>query len=335
MKYNDENPAGTTKPLSENASILKPYSIGLAATNMIAGQTDLEVVPIEKLNRVDGEVTDNVTTQSTSGIDASGSNYSDNVDTSLSIKAKWLSRNSWLHLPGLVRRGEQVQIWRVGDTDQYYWELLGTTNHLRRLDILLLVISNTKEEATQTLTPNNAVFFEVNTNDKHITLSTPKNDGEPASYTIQLNMKEGNFSLSDDLGNALVLNSVDAHIHFQNSAGAFLKIHQQKIEMFAVEEIKMTTEKLIVNATDATFTGKTAQHNYTNLTMTGAVGKLEYDTLNLNGSALGLSFAKTSASSGGSFSIQTTSFTHNGKNVGDSHSHSGVRGGSESSGPPE
>ena len=108
MSYEEKYPSGT-KPLDTktNVSILQPYSVGAAAANLLVGQTELSVFPNEKMPHTDGEVTDNVVNMTTKGVDSSGNNYSDNVETSLAIKAKWLSRNSWLKFPGLVRRGSE------------------------------------------------------------------------------------------------------------------------------------------------------------------------------------------------------------------------------------
>lgn len=284
MSYEEKYPSGT-KPLDTktNVSILQPYSVGVAAANLLVGQTELSVFPNEKMPHTDGEVTDNVVNMTTKGVDASGNNYSDNVETSLAIKAKWLSRNSWLKFPGLVRRGEEVQIWRVGDTDQYYWELMGLSNHLRRKDIILIAVSNTRDEKTVDLTAQNSVFFEINTVDKHITLSTPENDGEKCRFVIQLNYGDANFSLSDTIGNSIVMDSVAELIQMRNASDSFLKLDKSEIVGEASEAIKFKTKLFDITA-----------------------GNVEYNS---------------------------SSLTHNGKNVGESHAHSGVKGGPDDSGP--
>ena len=298
MSYEEKYPSGT-KPLDTktNVSILQPYSVGVAAANLLVGQTELSVFPNEKMPHTDGEVTDNVVNMATKGVDASGNNYSDNVETSLAIKAKWLSRNSWLKFPGLVRRGEEVQIWRVSDTDQYYWELMGLSNHLRRKDIILIAVSNTRDEKTVDLTAQNSVFFEINTVDKHITLSTPENDGEKCRFVIQLNYGDANFSLSDTIGNSIVMDSVAELIQMRNASDSFLKLDKSEIVGEASEAIKFKTKLFDVQT-------ETFNVDSTTTKMTGT--NVEYNS---------------------------SSLTHNGKNVGESHAHSGVKGGPDDSGP--
>lgn len=336
MSYSEKYPSGT-KPMETNmnVSLLQPYSIGMAAANLQVGQTELSVWPTEKAGHTDGEVTDHVENVATKGVDGNGNNYSDNVEASVTIKANWLSRNSWLKFPGLVRRGEKVQIWRMGDTDQYYWELLGLDNDLRRKDIILLAVSNTKDEATKDLTAQNSVFFEINTVDKHITLSTPKNENEACSYFVQLNYGDSTFALSDDIGNSFVMDSVNQLMQMRNAADSFIKLDKFEIVGEAAEAIKFKTKLFDVQT-------ETFNVDSTTTTMTGTNGTFDYSATKLSGSSLSLSYSSVSGECGGSFGINagsvsfdSSSLTHNGTNVGSDHKHSGVRTGDGSTQGPE
>lgn len=329
MSYTEKYPSGT-KPFESkaNASILKLYSVGEAAANLLVGQTELSVWPKEKQTHADGEVTDNVTTTATSGVDGSGNNYSDNVEASVAIKAKWLSRDPWLKFPGLVRRGEEVMIWRVGDTDQYYWELMGLSNHLRRKDIMLLAISNTRDEKTTDLTAANSVFFELNTVDKHISLSTPNNDGEKCRYMIQLNYGDCNFSLSDDVGNSIVMDSIEQLIQARNGADTFVKLEKFVIEAEAAERISFKTKLFEVEAETINMKGTNGNFEITNTAFTGSKYSMNYSSV--TGTCSG-----TYGINAGSVAFDSGSLEHNGTNVGSSHRHGGIRSGGEYSAGPK
>lgn len=309
-----------------NASILKPYSVGQAAANLTIGQTELMVTPTEKFTHLDGEVTDHVTTVTTSGKDGNGNNYSDITEASVAIKAKWLSRNPWVKFPGLVRRGEYVQIWRVGDTDQYYWELMGLSNHLRRKDILLLVISNTREEDTKELTAQNSVFFTIDTVDKHVTLSTPKNDKELAAFFVQLNWGAGNFSLSDDKGNSFVLDSPKALWLIKNSLNSLIKVEGGGIDIEAPEYVKINTKLFDLQSTTTTMKGQEATLTYPQTTLEGSNLALSYSAV------VGGSGGGTFAFNGSAVDFNVSELKHGGINIGSSHFHNGVTGGGDNSG---
>ena len=74
--------------------------------------------------------------------------------------------------------------------------------------------------------------------------------------------------------------------------------------------------------------------------MTGTEGSFDYTATKLSGSSLSMSYSSVTGECGGSFGItagnveyNSSSLTHNGKNVGESHAHSGVKGGPDDSGP--
>jgi len=324
--YQKSNPAGTRTLGKGSASILQMYSVGIAAANLQVGQTELSVFPSESRTYADGEVTDNISDYTTTGVDGNGNNYSEKVTASNAIRAKWLSRNPWLKTPGLVRRGEEVIIWRVGDTDQFYWELMGTSNHLRRRDIMLLVFSNTIDESATELTAANSVFLEFNTVDKHITLMTPTNDGEKCGYTLQLNYKDSNFSLSDTLGNGLLLDSMNSLIELYNMDNSTVKIDKTKILIQASEEVKIVTEHLIAETTQTTMNGETFTGTYPNTNWSGSGLSFDYTTGTMNTGG-----GMTMTGAGVKFNVSELS--HNGTNIGDTHVHTEQGDGKDTSTP--
>lgn len=244
-----------------------------------------------------------------------------------SIKAKWLNRNAWLLTPGLVRRGEEVIIWRVGDSDQYYWELMGTTNSLRRRDVMLFVISNTIDETVEKLTHENSYFLEFNTVDKHVTLNTPMNDGEACGYTIQLNTKDGMFSISDSLKNAIVLDSTKEIIQLINTSLSTVKLDRTKILIESREEVKIKTKSLV---TESETTSMTQNQSFIS----------KAPTTNWSGSTIGFSYSSSTMSfgsgttiTGGSVNFNNAGITHNGKPIDSSHTHGGIQRGGSSTDP--
>lgn len=223
-------------------SVLKMYSFGRAASNLQKGQRELECVPIEQMSHLDGEVTDNIQTAASAGNDKLGNEYNVEVETGSSVRAKWLSRNANKPYPGLVRRGEEVLLWKAGDTDQFYWEETGLSGDKRRLDVIVVAISNTRDEKADALTPANSYFFEFNTVDKIAALVTNKSDGEPYAYNLQLNTKEGILVLTDDAENSFQLDSDEQLLELRNGAGSFVQVVKQDINCFSASKITMVTK---------------------------------------------------------------------------------------------
>lgn len=315
-----------TDPTTDKMSLVRPYSLGVAAANIVFGQKELEVTPIEDLSQLDGELTDAQSTIESSGVDKDGNTYSTSHKASNSIKALWLPLDSVRPFPGLIRRGEKVMIWRIGDTDKYYWTEMGLDSTTRRRDILTILVPNSPKEGEDSQTSSTAYYIEINTVDKHITIQTNKNDGEEYAYMIQINSKGGNMTLCDDAGNYFQLDSKLQKLIMKNQMESEISIEKGKGLWKTNDEISLDTKVLnfrtkIINSKSDTF----------NLTTKGYIGKAsdyEFTTGSFKTDAGSYSWT------GGLFALKTSAVTHMTINIGMTHKHLGVIPGPLQSGPP-
>ncbi len=204
------------------ASVYHLYSIGTAAENMEFGKRDLEVWPGEQMFGLDGDVTTNLTNISSEGQNATGEKYTQNINTGTTIPAKWLSRNSNRPFPSLIRRGEKVKIWRNSDTSEFWWEEMGDDIHMRRGDIYTLACISTIIDKDTPISHENSYWFEIDSLNGVIRLSTTKLNGEACTYLFQIMTREGTFKLEDDIGNLFLLESVDQRWTLKNAADTTL-----------------------------------------------------------------------------------------------------------------
>lgn len=301
-----------------NASKIDPsklylYSLGYAAANIEVGQTDLMVIPIEKFSMIDGELTDGEVELSASSVNLGGGQSNNAIKASIAIKAKWFSMNPWLKLPGLVRRGELVRIYRLGDTNEYYWENLGMDNvDLRKKDIVVLNIPNETSNEVQKSNAKNSVYFEVNTLDKHITLSTPTNDGEPCGYIVQINMKAGVFTISDDVGNYIAIDSPKEKIILRNKSESRIELNREDIRISSRKSVKITTKEFTVDATD--------KMHFQTKQWSSRANRYSADIQNVVYNVNEFKFV------GKHVQVSTDSIRHHGRNIGQNHIHQSGRG---------
>lgn len=213
-----------------NLSKLKLFSLGIVSENKSLNSKYIEVVPIEQLIFLDGELTSTVDTVSTTGLDQSGNPYNVSLKRSNSIQALWLplGESNRATAPD-VRRGERVLIYSYADTEQYFWVDSGLDTRLRKLETVTTKWSNTRDEDKDADSPDSCWSFEVSTHKKLITLSTNKSDGEPFAYTFQVNAKEGRVTLTDDVGNFFELDSKQTSIKMQNIDGTIVHLNKQNI----------------------------------------------------------------------------------------------------------
>lgn len=238
-------------------SQLQPYGIGVVAANKLPSSHDIEVTDLERTPMLDGEITDNIEEYKGSGTSSSDASFDVEVETTASLKAKWLKLGCTNRVTSPdVRRGERVALWRFGDSDQFFWMDIETSTKLRRLETVVFSFSNNRKENVEN-TADTTYYFEVSTMNKLIHLHTSKNDDEPFAYDMQLNTKDGKFTLTDDEDNFIFLDSKEKIIHLRNSLDSYLKIDKKVITLRSDEEIILDSNKI-------SFKGKNSIESYTN-----------------------------------------------------------------------
>lgn len=330
------------------------YTVGRSAINKEPYTPLLEVLPIEALSYVDGEIKDNQEEMTVEGEDAFGQKYSDNVKTANTLQCTWFPFDSNRLTPPDIRRGERVLLWRYADTDKYYWTTTGLDDFLRRLETVVWAFSNTTDETVKKLTPDNCVYMEISTHLGIITLSTPKSHGEEFAYKLQLNYRKGIFIIMDDVGNYLEMDSNERSIILRNADGSILSLDKMVALLKTAKEINLDTkayslkcETAVINAKKSyyletpkiDFKASMFKGTITTSTFTGIV--TTQGLLQIQGG-----MAATPGSSGGgataviqiplNINAAITSvgtFTNNGVNVGSTHKHPNPEGGFV--GPPQ
>lgn len=227
-----------------NQSKLHLYSFGIVAANKPLSSNSIEVTPMEDMNMISGEISDNLNEAVVGGQDADGAKFEARVAGSATVTASWLPFSSNRKTPPDVRRGEKVAIWKFADTDKYWWSELEYDAKLRKLETVVWMFSNTKDEGADA-TPETTYFVEVSTHTKQIRIHTGVSDGEPFSYDIMLNTKEGNFRITDDAENFIYLDSKAKRLALHNTVGSFIDIFEKNITINAVENISMIAGNLI------------------------------------------------------------------------------------------
>lgn len=230
-------------------SLFRIYSIGVAAENLKRGSEYLEVSPLEQMNMLDGEVTQMVNNYEARSSDASGVAYEEVSNVTSSIKAKWrgIGQSNRMTPPN-VRRGEEVIIYQFADSDEYFWDTLNNKVGLRKLETVVFAFSGTQDEADTEPNPNNCYVLEISTHDGKVSLNTSKKNGEVSRYDIELDTKNGTFTLNDELGNKFSLDSRAKHWRMENGGGSFIEIKDKVGTWSTPEEINILTKNLNINA---------------------------------------------------------------------------------------
>jgi hypothetical protein len=242
---------------NQKLSKLQFYSLGIIANNKLPTSDMVEVTPVEEFPMLDGEITDNVESYKADFKDANAVPFKMDMKSTVTIKAKWLPiNNSNRRSSPDVRRGENVVLYRFADTDEYWWNTLKNDNKLRRLETVIYSFSNLRKENVED-GPTTSYWLEVSTHKKLMHVHTSKNDGEPYAYDVQINAKEGNLVITDDVGNYIVLDSAEKTIHLQNTLGSYVDINKSDITIKATN-ITLNGSKVVVNSDSTNINGSSS-----------------------------------------------------------------------------
>lgn len=326
-----------TATMGFNPSKLFIRSIARAAENIDGTNVILEVIPIEEVGYMDGEINTGREELTSEGVDLEGNVFSVKMSTSNTIAATWFPFGSNRLHPPNIRRGERVLLWQYGDTDKYYWSSTGFDDNVRRLETIVFRASNSIDEADKVITPDNSYWMEMSTQHKHITLSTSKNNGEAFKYTIQIDTAGSKVTLCDDANNFIELNSPEKRITLNNTDGTHIVLDKTNMKIHANDTIDITCKTLNIKTTESNMTSSATTNvksTTTNLTASNST--------TIAGGATSINTSDTSFKGGNTTFDGPYTFlgsvafkgavTSNGKDISSSHRHSNS-GGSGTGGP--
>jgi len=226
-----------------DVSRFKLYSMGVAAENLAIGGTTLQIVPIEHMVFLDGELKSEPTPLTVEGTDASGNSTKTTVTMDNAVEAKWLPWHSNQITAPNIRRGERVFLWRYADRDEFRWTDTGMDRKYRKLETVTYAWNATQDESDNSEDPANHYFVEVSAHKGAITLGTSQANGEKAAYTIQINAKDGNLTIADGLGQIVYVDGVNHVIHAINADQSEVTLNKQVITIQCRDTLNFTALK--------------------------------------------------------------------------------------------
>ncbi len=229
--------------LQQSMSKFQLYSKGIVAENKPTTTNEVLVIPVERMGFLEGEIATEDSDLDIKGVDGSGKPYTVTMQARSALTCQWLPMDSNRVTAPDVRRGEEVFIYRFADSDDFYWVDTGLAAKLRRLETVAWLFSaNPTGDSDDERSPADSYLFEVSAHKKLITLQTTKKNEEPFAYTIQLNTATGYFTITDDAGNFVELDSAEKRIKAELNTGTYIEANQQDINLFAPGDINGTAE---------------------------------------------------------------------------------------------
>ena len=233
-------------------SKFKLFSIGVAAEALKPGSWQLQVIPKEQMNALDGIMDTSGAAFESSGVDALGQAYNDKMAVGNSFTATWypIGESNRRTAP-CVQAGEQVKIYTYADTGDYYWTCFPVPVQgkpddpagpdTRKQELAVYAWGAHDVTGTTQLTDKNSYYMEINTIDKKVTFSTSDALGELATYLLQILGAEGVFKLKDNRDNEFRLDSTIPQFTLVNGTGLSYELNAGNLIINVPENV---TEKV-------------------------------------------------------------------------------------------
>ena len=145
--------------------------------------------------------------------------------------AKWMPNgcDNKVTSPDVIA-GESVKIYRYANSKEFFWTTVFREPQLRRKEHVVHAYGNiaSGREAWDMSSSYGQMW---STKDKKILFWTSQSDGEAFKYQFLIDTKNYNYSISDNVGNALGLESNSTRVYIRNSAGSFIEVDQSIIRM--------------------------------------------------------------------------------------------------------
>lgn len=225
---------------------LRIYSLGTVAENKKRSESTIQVIPVESLPLLDGEVRSDPQLMESEGTDSEGNHYVATSTLDNALEADWLplSEGHRMNAPD-VRRGERVLLWRFADAPELYWTPMGLDNHLRKLETATFMFSATTDEAEEELNADNSYTLTVSSHEGHITLTTTTANEELTKWAMQINTKEGRFLLTEENGNEIEIDAANALIGLTNADQSKVLLDRTNIYVECTDGLYVKTGKTV------------------------------------------------------------------------------------------
>jgi len=226
------------------------YSYGVVAENKLTSSKKVYVRPEETFPITDGESTTVAVVEKGKGFDQSGAAYEEQTVSTEPIECEWLpfdGSGNRVTSPD-VRRGERVVIYQFGNEQKYYWTTLGIDLKLRKLETVIYAFSGTTVESAE-VNADNYYYIEISTHRKLVHFHTSQANGEPFGYDVQFDTGTGIFTLTDTVGNHIVLNSKETRLFFSNKNNTSLELVKNDLNVNVPGNTTVnTTSNTVVNS---------------------------------------------------------------------------------------
>lgn len=227
-----------------------------------------------------GDLADKTQNETYSINDENGKKSTGSVSTTNCIVADYFGLSTNSAFPPDIVAGEQVIVLQYADEDNYYWIPAGRDDNLRKTELSRWQISNS---GASELTEANTYFVELDSKlAKRIRIHSSKSDGEAFGYDINIDAKNKHLTITDDVGNSIIIESEKSGVIIKNAEGTTINLNKTAIQIMAPQMVYIKSPSIVL---DGALTMKGTANSAGNTDHTGEMnitGKLTVNGNNIS-----------------------------------------------------
>ncbi len=253
--------------MDHTKSALVPWSIGTVAANKSIDSRDIQVTLRELSGFMDGIMADNIDNLETTTQTKDGTTEINQTQTSTVITATWLPYNTNRVTAPDVRKGERVIVYRLENTQRYFWTPMGLDDKYRKLETVIYAFSANPDISVHELSIEKCYFFEISGHNKTTTFSTSQANGEVTKFLVQFDGAKGTITVKDSHGQEVFISALDRVIQAVNGDGTKVLLDRTEATIDAPTVVYVNAgtdmhlkalQNFTTNANNVTITGKTS-----------------------------------------------------------------------------
>lgn len=180
------------------------------------------------------------------------------IRLSETVTCEYLGTRSNHSIPN-IHRGEQVIVYRLGETSRFYWKEMGRDDKIRTTEHLKIHIANKKTRLDE-LNEDTSYFFEMDTREgrRKVHIHTSKGTDEAVAYDVLINTDDNTLEIVDTIGNGIKLESNPDGISkwaAWNKEGSKIELEGKKALVDTPTEVEIRTPTTNINASNTNISG--------------------------------------------------------------------------------
>jgi hypothetical protein len=184
---------------------------GNAVEDIEPDSTILKVISYDLTpNAFEGTIAPGITTNNISLTDRDGKPIKSTTTTTNHIVATW-EGSSNMRSPPLIRKGEPVEIYKIGNQDKWWWRATGRGRDFRTTDRVIFEVGATDpNKPGAEKNDSNTYSAYLDSHNQKVGFKTSKANGEAVGFALEADLAAGTFYITDDStspGNRIFLDS--------------------------------------------------------------------------------------------------------------------------------